>query len=297
MATINILGVPHTYQLIPPSPKPSLPVLVFVHGWLLSRRYWQPLVEILSNSYQCLVYDLRGFGESKCFQATDRQPPPHGSETQNLLPHDYTLAAYAQDLGLLLNSLNINRAWLIGHSLGGSIALWAAELFPDRIDGIICLNSGGGIYLQEEFERFRFFGRQIVKFRPRWLYYIPLIELLFTRAMVARPIARRWARQRLIDFIEANGEAALGALLDSTTEGEVNMLPQLVSRLKQPVYFLAGTQDQIMEPKYVCHLASFHSLFQESAHNFVEIPECGHLSMIEQPSAVLAQISNILQSH
>ena len=297
MAIIKISGVPHAYDLTPSSPNPSLPVLVFVHGWLLSRRYWQPLVEQLSNSYQCLVYDLRGFGESQCFGASNKQVPVKLSEEKNTSPSCYSLAAYAQDLGTLLNTLDIKRAWLIGHSLGGSIALWAADLFPNQINGIICLNSGGGIYLKEEFERFRAFGKRLVKLRPRWLSYIPLIELLFTRAMVAHPVARRWARQRLIDFIEAHPEAALGALLDSTTEEEVNLLPQLVSRLEQPVYFLAGAQDQTMEPKYVCHLASFHSLFQEYGHNFLEIPECGHLSMIEQPDAVVSHITRILMNN
>lgn len=50
---------------------------------------------------------------------------------------------------------------------------------------------------------------------------MPLIDLLFARAQVARPIARYWGRQRLIDFAVAHPEAALGTLLDSTTEYEV----------------------------------------------------------------------------
>ncbi|MGB3508116.1 MAG: alpha/beta fold hydrolase [Microcoleaceae cyanobacterium] len=62
MATIDIQGVRHTYELTNPTKFPH--VLVFVHGWLLSRHYWQPLIQRLSVDYQCLWYDLRGFGDS-----------------------------------------------------------------------------------------------------------------------------------------------------------------------------------------------------------------------------------------
>ncbi len=52
-----------------------------------------------------------------------------------------------------------------------------------------------------------------------------------------------------------------------------------------------------MEPQYVKHLASFHSLFQDSAANVFEIPDCGHLAMLEQPQAVADIIQSILDNH
>ena len=64
MATIEILGATHAYELTPPTAT-AAPVLVFIHGWLLSRNYWQPLIERLTPDYQCLIYDLRGFGDSQ----------------------------------------------------------------------------------------------------------------------------------------------------------------------------------------------------------------------------------------
>jgi pimeloyl-ACP methyl ester carboxylesterase len=209
----------------------------------------------------------------------------------------YTPAAYAQDLVVLLKQLNITTAWLVGHSLGGSIALWGAEQLPECVKGVICINAGGGIYLKEAFEQFRQAGQQLLKVRPRWLCQLPLIDLLFTRASVARPLARCWGRQRVIDFVMAHPEAAVGTLLDSTTEEEINRLPQVVSQLKQPVYFLAGAKDQIMEPKYVRHLASFHPLFQGCGDNVIEIPYCGHLAMVEHPDTVATLIRSILAQH
>jgi pimeloyl-ACP methyl ester carboxylesterase len=175
--------------------------------------------------------------------------------------------------------------------------LWGASVASERVQGVICLNAGGGIYLKEEFERFRAAGQQLVKRRPGWLCYVPLIDLLFTRAQVARPIARRWGRQRVIDFVVANPEAALRALLDSTTEAEVHRLPQVVSQLNQPVYFIAGAKDTVMEPKYVRHLASFHKLFQGCGDNVIEIPGCGHMAMVEQPDAIATQIRKILADY
>lgn len=302
MASINILGVSHTYELTPPT-QSSCPVLVFIHGWLLSRNYWQPLIYRLSQQYQCLIYDLRGFGESQS-QIHNTQSPTSNwdsespfHETATSSTDRYSLAAYAQDLGILLEKLGIEQAWLVGHSLGGSIALWGAYLLPQRIEGVICLNAGGGIYLKEEFERFRLAGEQLVKRRPRWLCYVPLLDLLFTRAQVAHPISRKWGRQRVIDFVTANAEAALRTLLDSTTEAEVHRLPQVVSRLQQPVYFMAGTQDKVMAPKYVRHLASFHSLFQSCGDNVIEIAECGHMAMVEKPETIDDQIRKILANY
>ncbi len=316
METIDILGVPHAYDLTAPTKFPH--VLVFVHGWLLSRKYWQPLIERLSSEYQCLAYDLRGFGDSQLAPGSTSdaiESPYSGSRsshysvtpsslsTSNSTPcattahSPYSLAAYARDLAVLLKRLNIASAWLIGHSLGGSVAFWGAKQLPDCVRGIIGLNSGGGIYLKEEFERFRSAGQQMLKLRPRWLCHVPLIDLVFTRSHVARPVKRFWGRQRLIDLVTAHEEAALGTLLDSTTEAEVHRLPQLISQLQQPVYFIAGTQDKIMEPKYVRHLASFHPMFKGNGENVIEIPDCGHMAMVEQPDAIASPFRTILNNH
>ncbi|BAB77635.1 alpha/beta fold hydrolase [Anabaena sp. FACHB-709] len=300
MATIEILGFPHAYELTAPTSCPD--ALVFIHGWLNSRGYWQPVISRLSVDFQCLSYDLRGFGESQSQLATDfhRGSSSASLSAQSLedinLSFDslYTPAAYGQDLAALLEQLNITSAWLVGHSLGGTIALWAAAQIPQQIKGVICINAGGGIYLKEAFEQFRVAGQRFLQVRPRWLSQVPLIDLLFTRASVSRPLDRQWARQRVIDFVVADPEAALGALLDSTTEDEVNRLPKLVSQLKQPVYFLAGTDDKVMEPKYVRHLASFHPLFQYCGDNVIEIPDCGHLAMLEQPDAVASHIKSLV---
>jgi 2-succinyl-6-hydroxy-2,4-cyclohexadiene-1-carboxylate synthase len=311
MQSAEILGVPHAYELTPSVG--SGPVLVFIHGWLLSRRYWEPLVEKISPSFQCLTYDLRGFGESGANAEPSSEsldlritiathpasalPQPQSSIQSCLsksIQTPYTPAAYAQDLVLLLKQLNLSRVWLVGHSLGGSIGLWAAALAPHLIEGAICLNSGGGIYLKEAFDRFRNAGQQMLGFRPAWLPYVPFLDLAFSRLMVSQPLARKWGKQRLIDFVGANYEAAVRSLLDSTVPEEVHLLPQIVAQIQQPVYFLAGQQDRVMELKYVYHLASFHQTFQKGEQNVIEIPECGHMGMLEQSEAIATAIEQII---
>ncbi|WP_267383486.1 alpha/beta fold hydrolase [Cyanobacterium sp. uoEpiScrs1] len=303
MPTIDILGVPHAYELTSPSFQVSTPVLIFIHGWLLSRQYWLPLIEQLAPNYPCLIYDLRGFGDSqKVREALNLDidweislQRAHSNLTNGSSP--FGLGAYAQDLRILLQKFAIKRAWLIGHSLGGGIALWGADSCPETVQGVICLNSGGGIYLKEEFERFRLAGEQLIKRRPSWSSYMPLIDVLFSHLMMARPLEKRWGRQRILDLLKADPQAALGSLLDSTTETEVHLLPQIVSRLQQPVYFLAGDKDTVMEPKYVRYLASFHPLFEVQGNNVIELANCGHMSMVEQPEILGEKMLKILMSH
>lgn len=295
MEIIRLNGVPCAYVLTAATAQRQ--TLVFVHGWMLSRHYWQPLVARLANTYSCLTYDLRGFGDSQLIEPSS---PLGRSHPLSVLPDQgspYSLQAYAQDLVDLLAYLNLDNVWLVGHSLGGSIALWAAQQQPAAIAGVICLNAGGGIYLKEAFDRFRAAGQQLVKFRPPWLGHLPLLDILFARANVARPIARRWGRQRVRDFVTACPQAALGSLLESTTEAEVHRLPHLVANLTQPVYFITGSQDDVMQPQYVRHLASFHPLFAATGQNVFELPNCGHLAMIEQPDAVAQHIQAIIPAH
>lgn len=267
MSSVIIQGAKHNYSLTT-SPqsgaKVSFPI-VFLHGWMLSQNYWQPLINQLQSNFQCLSYDLRGFGKS---EIGDRD--------------DYSLVSYAKDLEALLDHLEINQVWLVGHSLGGAIALWAANLLSDRILGVVCLNAGGGIYIKEEFEKFRTAGKIILKLRPQWLQNLPLVHAQFARDSVQNSLDICWGKQRAIDFVSAKYAAARGTLLDSTSEEEVHKLPQIVSRLKQPVYFVAGADDSIMEPKYVRHLASFHHSFNAYGENVVELPNCGHMAMLEQ---------------
>ena len=127
MVVTPVFGVPHVYDFTPNLFSTShRSVLVCVHGWLLSRTYWQPLMQQLAPDIACLAYDLRGFGDST--QQLSKRCSALETST-------YGLTAYAHDLNTLLDALDLNDVWLMGHSLGGSIALWAAT----------CFQSGSGV--------------------------------------------------------------------------------------------------------------------------------------------------------
>jgi pimeloyl-ACP methyl ester carboxylesterase len=325
MLTKSIRGVPHAYELIPRQIPPELTeslseesantqTLVFIHGWLLSRAYWQPLAQQLSAHFHCLSYDMRGFGESALNHRAGHQDvaqsvampepielpsgrtlisPHSGEKMETYQASAYSLAAYAKDLESLLDQLGIDQVWLLGHSLGGSVALWAAYLLPERIKGVVCINAGGGIYIENEFEKFRTAGQQMLKYRPSWLAQMPLLPRVFSRVMVQQPLSLRWGQQRVRDFVRADAQAAKGSLLESTTAAEVYLLPQVISQLDQPVHFITATEDSIMPPRYVQYLASFHPEFAEG-ETVSEIAECGHMAMIEQPERVARIVESVL---
>ncbi|MEM9806752.1 MAG: alpha/beta hydrolase [Cyanobacteria bacterium P01_D01_bin.56] len=289
MVVTHILGVPHAYDVTPDllSTNPGhRSVLVCIHGWLLSRTYWQPLMARLAPDIACIAYDLRGFGDSTQ-HLSERSVAANSSGLSGI---DYGLMAYAQDLNALLDKLGLDEVWLMGHSLGGSIALWAAHLFPERIKGVICVNAGGGVYIHNAFEKFRKAGQQMLGWRPLWLQNLPVLSWVFANIMVKQRLSYRWGHQRLVDFLRADPNAAAQSLLSSTTEDEVHRLPRIVSTLAQPVYFVTGAQDMVMEPRYVRHLASFHHFFHQGKQAVVTFDGCGHFAMLEQPHAFENQV-------
>jgi pimeloyl-ACP methyl ester carboxylesterase len=100
-------------------------VILFVHGLLGSHRNWRHLVDRVSDSYRVIVPDLFGHGASDKPEA------------------DYSIATHAATLRDLLDRLGVDRVTIVGHSLGGGIALEFCYLFPDRVDRLVLVGSGG----------------------------------------------------------------------------------------------------------------------------------------------------------
>lgn len=101
------------------------PVLLFIHGILGSQRQWGKLVDRLDDNERVIVPDLFGHGESS---------KPTG---------DYSLSAHAATLRDLLDHLGVSRVTLVGHSLGGGIAMQFLYLFPERVERLVLVASGG----------------------------------------------------------------------------------------------------------------------------------------------------------
>src|SRR5438105_12618100 len=101
------------------------PVIVLIHGITGSSQTWEDVIEPLAENYTVVAPDLLGHGESA---------KPRG---------DYSLGAYASGIRDLLAALGHDRATVVGHSLGGGIAMQMAYQFPERVDRLVLVSSGG----------------------------------------------------------------------------------------------------------------------------------------------------------
>ncbi|HEY8866163.1 MAG TPA: alpha/beta fold hydrolase [Solirubrobacteraceae bacterium] len=101
------------------------PVLLLIHGITSSSRTWEPVVESLAADHTVIAPDLLGHGESA---------KPRG---------DYSLGAYASGVRDLLIALGHERATVVGHSLGGGIAMQFAYQFPELVERLVLVSSGG----------------------------------------------------------------------------------------------------------------------------------------------------------
>ena len=117
---IELHGHPVTYRRMGEGPP-----IVLIHGITSSSRTWRSVMPALAEHYTVIAPDLLGHG---------RSAKPRG---------DYSLGAYASGVRDLLLALDIPRANVVGHSLGGGIAMQFAYQFPERVDRLVLVDSGG----------------------------------------------------------------------------------------------------------------------------------------------------------
>ena len=101
------------------------PAVMFIHGLTSSHRNWVHLVQKLDTDHRVVAPDLFGHG------ASDK------------LMGDYSLGAHAATLRDLLDRLDIDQVTLVGHSFGGGIAMQFCYLFPERVERLVLVASGG----------------------------------------------------------------------------------------------------------------------------------------------------------
>src|SRR5947209_19809618 len=103
----------------------SGPPVVLIHGMINSSRHWEEVATRLADDYLVIAPDLIGHGDS----AT-----PRG---------DYSLGAHAASIRDLLTVVGIDRATIVGHSLGGGVAMQFFYQFPQRVERLVLISSGG----------------------------------------------------------------------------------------------------------------------------------------------------------
>ncbi len=113
METINVNGIRLTYERLGTGTP-----MVLLHGYPLDHHLWDDVVPLLSDTFDLIVPDLRGFGGSSTVESF------------------YTMEDFAGDIAALLDHLGIQKAAIVGHSMGGYIALAFARLYPARVTGL-----------------------------------------------------------------------------------------------------------------------------------------------------------------
>lgn len=190
MPTVNVRGVDHYYEWIRRSENAHKPVMVFVHGWGGSGKYWRSTAEAIADDFDCLLYDLRGFGRSVLPQNT----PDLGYEMED----------YAEDLAMLLDTLNLNRVYLNAHSMGASIATFFLNRYPEKVQQAILTCNGIFEYDALAFAAFHKFGGYVVKFRYNWFLKFPFADRMFMARFLHRPIDKSNRQAFLADFLLAD---------------------------------------------------------------------------------------------
>jgi pimeloyl-ACP methyl ester carboxylesterase len=103
----------------------SGPTVVLIHGMINSSRHWEDVALRLADRHRVIAPDLIGHGDS----AT-----PRG---------DYSLGAHAASIRDLLATIGVERSTIVGHSLGGGVAMQFFYQFPQRTERLVLISSGG----------------------------------------------------------------------------------------------------------------------------------------------------------
>lgn len=255
------------------------PTVALIHGLLGSHRNWDHLVDALAAERRVVAPDLLGHGASA---------KPMG---------DYSLSSHAAMLRDLFDHLGIASATLVGHSLGGGIALQFAYLFPDRVDRLVLVSSGG-------------LGRELSPLLraatlPGAEWVVPLMASRWVRQRgeaLGRGLARVGVRPRP-DVTEAwRGLASLSdresrraflatarAVIDPGGQ-TVNASPRLHLAATVPTLLVWGARDRMI-PSWHAVLAQ-----QAIAGSRVEVFErAGHFPHLDDPERFARLLSEFIR--
>lgn len=236
--------------------------LVLISGLGYSNWQWHKMVPLLAEKFKVIIFDNRGVGQS------DKPAGP------------YTAQMLAQDTVGLLDALNIEKAVIVGHSMGGFIAQAIALDFPQRVEKLILCstNFGGPNHVPVTPEAMkvlsdvssdaltRFKNGLAVSTAPGWSEKNPAMIEEWIQWRVANPI----------EPVSYQAQLAIGLGLMPTAAAFEEKLP----RLNVPTLILFGAHDKVVPP------ANADLLSKKIAGSTVIIfPDAGHFFPIEIPEA------------
>lgn len=250
------------------------PALVLIHGFLAWSFTWRKNVPALAGKFRTFALDLRGFGLSSRGTAG-----PYGLDDQARL-----VAAF-------LDAQGIERAAVIGHSMGGEVALRLALLYPRRVRGLVVVAPSA-----------------LVRRRPgileRALVPVPVLGPLAVRLLILnRRFAARAVREGYYRKEAATPDAVAGYLRPASVRGSARtlaaMLRQLdfggaadrLSAVAQPTLIVWGENDPWIPFAHAQRLAAILPNAR-----LVSFPECGHVPPEEYPERFHEVVIPFLES-
>jgi pimeloyl-ACP methyl ester carboxylesterase len=241
--------------------------IVLIHGVAGRAEQWDQTVQLLADHHTLVAPDLLGHGDSA---------KPRG---------DYSLGAHASGIRDLLVALDIERATVVGHSLGGGIAMQFAYQFPERCERLVLVSSGGlGGQVHPLLRAATLPGSEIV---------LPLLahpRVLEIGSLIPRALGRVGLRTR-VDLTEmargyqslSNAEArnafihTVRAVIDAGGQ-RINASDRLYLASKMPSLIVWGRHDRIIP---VEHARPAHELMPGS--RLVLFDESGHFPHLDAP--------------
>jgi pimeloyl-ACP methyl ester carboxylesterase len=253
------------------------PTLLLIHGIGGDWRTWEPVLDGLARQHHVVAVDL----------------PGHGGSSKGA--GDYSLGALASALRDLGGALGLDRATVVGHSLGGGIAMQFAYQFPERCERLVLVSSGGlgpdvGLLLRLASLPGSELVLSLAAPTGRWLANVAGRA---GRALRIRPTpdAEHYTRA-FVSLAEPESRAAfLGTLRGVVgTRGQlVDARDRLYLAEHVPTLILWGERDAVLP---VDHGYAAHEAMPGSRLEIFE--EAGHLPQLDQPKRFVATVEDFI---
>jgi 3-oxoadipate enol-lactonase len=258
---VDVDGVTLHARIDEPTPPsaPEAPPLVFVHSLGTELRIWDDVVARLPANRRVRV-DLRGHGLS------------------DAPPGDYTLAGLASDVLGVLDHVGVAKAVFVGVSIGGQVALQAALDAPQRVAGLVLLDTAARIGDRAAWEA----RRAEVRAEGLAASADAVVGRWFAPAS-RDPSAFRGYRNLLLRTPAAGYLGACAALRDAD-------LRDLAAGIAAPALVLCGSEDAATPPALVRGLAD-----ALPDARYVEVEGAGHLPCLDRPDEVAAHVAAFLR--
>ncbi len=245
-------------------------VLIFLHGWGTSRRIWRQQTETLSERYCTLSLDLPGHGQSDWRMST--------------------LADIATDLNDILEFLKIEKATLIGSSIGGLVSLKLIDFFPEKVKRLILVDSLARFTRSEKFP----YGleiSEIMGLQRNLERGFPEILDIFFRSLFTKKEREQCRILWLKKFKKADPVPQREALEGYLSIIRDEDLRDMLGSIHAPVFIINGSEDTIF-PKE----AAFYMKEAIPGARLYLFKDCGHFPFVTQPQVFNQMIDEFIQN-